>query len=120
MRINLAGLWRILIVVYGLYAVIVLGFGTVAGYEAWTCPERRATAQAEQLVWERSPPCDQLNTYIHCDAAGKQVFGTYVPTCADSVLVYLGIMAAALAGGAVILFGGGVVVRWIYRGLVSK
>jgi hypothetical protein len=167
MAVRLTGLWRLLVVVYALFAAGVLALVAVRLSErksaeyvaAWSafplCVDGAGKPQAANLgsplpdglipdgapaapeqggvVWDKpgsvqslvSPagelvgmPAEHVRGalqqgYRRCRLPGER--GQIEPLSET-----LGFAALALAAGFAVLFGGGLVVRWIYRGLVTQ
>jgi hypothetical protein len=141
--LNPKGFWRVLVVLYALFAVAtVVGTG-IAVSNALECPSGRAKDMAEHRRWEQLPMCTSVTREQHARASAGNVedgrvvaddlvaqlehrckaqgspFEPQIRSC-DSVLSVIGIGLLVLVGGFGVMFGGGLVVRWVVRGFMPS
>jgi hypothetical protein len=116
--VNLRGLWRLLVLVYVLFAVVVAIAATLFVNESIDCQKQLPVRLEEHARWERLPRCAGNYVETHCDASGTLVYEPYVSSCEPTPGTAIAYALGALLAGAVLLFGGGLAVRWVYRGLV--
>lgn len=116
MHLNLGGLWRLLVVLYGLIALTIIAAVVFQERSNASCRADRPRQIAEHGAWEHLPPCNSGVSSDHCDGASV-VTEPWVDTCeAPGTATMYGVLA--LVGSAVVVFGGALVVRWVYRGFL--
>jgi hypothetical protein len=117
MRLNLAGFWRVLVVLYVGMAVVTVGVHWNLYEYAATCPDRLRVVAAERKRWDRIPVQPGADYYDRrCDDRGCMSSPDPLTTCGDTpsqVVQYAAIFMLLEFSG---LFGAGLVIRWIYRG----
>lgn len=108
MSANLLGLWRLVIVLYGAATLITLVAVGTNEYESYECRASNASIKkARDMGFDLRPGAfDSANYGLeeNCTSGGH------------TTLLGFG----ALAAEAVIIFGGALVIRWVYRGFRTR
>ena len=114
---RLAGLWRLVFVLWALGAGLDVLFFGFSAQDAAACPQRRAAALVERARWERLPLCDNWGS--RCDQAGRKIGEPYTLECYETPQDDIGRGVVLLAAWSVVIWGGALVVRWVFRGFVT-
>ena len=139
MLLNPKGFWRLLVLLFGFYALGVAAVAAVEVRAGLRCTEnldrRISEARASKDDWvsvasrgRRSSSADKGPAkYFYVDSvkfptdmSDGEIAEKFIATKCQSIGGKLGLgVVAALVGGFVVLFGSALAVRWVYRGFAS-